>query len=573
MWHNWGGGDGFVTQQDWTDPEIMYSTSQGGNMGRYDKRTNTRTALAKPNWRTVYIQYEDSILAARGDTTRPATREQLARIAALRAAQKRDSADLVLRWNWNTPYFISRHSPTVLYMGANRVFKSTKRGDEMFPISPDLTTRDTMAIRISTTITGGITPDVTGAETFSTIVSLNESPIRPGLLVAGTDDGNVWLTRNDGGNWENLTGRFPGVPTGSYVSRVELSYADSGTFYVAFDNHRRQDFKPYVYLTTDFGRTFRSIAANLPSDGTHFVHVVREDPRNPSLLYAGTEVGVWVSLDRGGSWQRFMTGFPTTPVHDLVIHPRDGELVAGTHGRSIWIVDVNALQQMRPAVAAAPAHFFAPRTAYQWNDPNINGGNPGHQLFTVASPSYGAELWYRLAQPVSGQVRFVVQNAAGDTLGTVNGPGRAGLHRVTWGFGGRPAPRAALSPAQVRDSIVQQRVALAVLDSAQKAGSVPEATANLLRRAFTAGATGMQQIAQALGFGGPGGGAAPVGTGDYVVTMVAGGQTQRQVLRVERTPTAGSGSGFPFGEVEDDETEPDVVRLLKAVARQLYLLD
>src|SRR5205814_1534287 len=143
-----------------------------------------------------------------------------------------------------------------LYAGSNKVMKSTNRGENLFPISPDLTTHDTMKIAVSTHTTGGVTPDVTGAETFCTIVALAESPVRPGLLFAGTDDGNVWLTRNDGGTWENLTGRFPGVPAGTYVSRIEPSHFDTASFYVTFDGHRTNDFTPYVYVTTDFGKTF-----------------------------------------------------------------------------------------------------------------------------------------------------------------------------------------------------------------------------------------------------------------------------------------------------------------------------
>jgi hypothetical protein len=165
--------------------------------------------------------------------------------------------------------------------------------------------------------TGGITPDVTGAETFGTVVSLNESPIRPGLLLAGTDDGRVWLTRNDGGAWEEVTKNFPGVPAGAYVSRIEPSYEAEGTFYVTFDDHRRDDYTPYVYMTTDFGRTFTSIASNLPTGHADFVHVIREDPAIRTCCIAGTDVGVYVSVNRGGSWQRFMTGLPTVPVHDL----------------------------------------------------------------------------------------------------------------------------------------------------------------------------------------------------------------------------------------------------------------
>src|SRR5690606_21420891 len=189
-------------------------------------------------------------------------------------------------------------------------------------------------------LTGGITLDATGAETYGTIVSLAESPVKPGFLYAGTDDGNVWTTVNDGATWEEIpAARFPGLPAGgAYVSEIEPSHADSMTFYISFDNHRVGDFTPYVYVTNDGGRTFRSIAAGLPTGGPDYVHVIKEDPHNPDLLFVGTSVGVYTSLDRGASWQKFMTNMPTVPIYDLKIHPRDRELIAATHGRGIWIV-------------------------------------------------------------------------------------------------------------------------------------------------------------------------------------------------------------------------------------------
>src|SRR5437762_1386358 len=241
---------------DPTDPNTIYVESQGGNMSRLNFATGDRVVLQKPNWRPRYSIYEDSIVIERPDTAKPETAAQKKRIADLRQRQKSDSNEIDLRWNWNTPFLISAHNPETFYAGANKVMKSTRRGEDLYPISPDLTTKDSMRIRVSTRTTGGVTPDVTGAETFCTIVSLAESPVRPGSLFAGTDDGKVWLTRNDGGTWEDVSGRFPGVPAGTYVSRIEPSHFDTATFYVTFDNHRTNDFAPYVYVTTDFGKTF-----------------------------------------------------------------------------------------------------------------------------------------------------------------------------------------------------------------------------------------------------------------------------------------------------------------------------
>jgi len=504
-WFYVNGGDGFYSQQDPEDPDIVYAESQGGNMARINLATGARTSLQKPDWRARWTVFEDSIAMDWPDTTVRLNRAAQRRIDALRQQQRADSANQDLRWNWNTPFFISRHNPMVFYAGANKVLRSTKRGDDLQPISPDLTTRDTMRIRVSTQTTGGITPDVTGAETYSTIVALAESPIRFGMLFAGTDDGNVWLSRNDGGAWENLTGRFPGVPPKTWVTRIEPSHFDSLTFYVTFDGHRDNDFTPYVFVTNDFGKTFRSIAANLPTGGPDFVHVIREDPYNRDLLFVGTDVGAYVSTDRGRSWQKFMTGLPTVPVHDLEIHPRDRELIAATHGRAIWIVDIAPLEQLTPAVAQSATHLFAPRVAYEYGDRPIGGGSPGQKWFSVPVPAYGADLVYRLTtgQPRS-RAEIIITDAKGDTVQTLTGPGGPGVHRVTWDFRGRPPAGDPLSPAQRRDSVLFIARVDQVFDSLVQSG-MNEAMVNRMRDGIKTGDT--QGLFRRFGGGGRGAGA------------------------------------------------------------------
>ena len=611
MWSTVGGGDGFYTAQDPTDKNIVYVESQGGNMSRFNRETGERTNLAKPNWRNRYQQFEDSIIVARGDTTQPAPRDVQRRVDEIRRRAVADSADRDLRFNWNTPFFLSPHSPTTFYAAANKVLKSTARGDNLTPISPDLTTRDIVKIKVSTQTTGGITPDNTGAETHSTITALAESPVRPGLLYAGTDDGNVWLTRNDGGAWENLTGRFPGVPANTWVSRIEPSATDSGVFYVSFDGHRSNDFTPYLYMTSDFGATFRSIAANLPTGGPDFVHVIREDSANPRLLFVGTDVGAYVSSDRGGSWQRFMNGLPTVPVHDLRIHPREHEIIAGTHGRSIWIADILPLEQLVDSMRGRTVALYVPKTAYEYGQGPVEGQAAGHQLFEAPSPAYGAELWYRLAGGTPREtVKLVITDVRGDTVRTLTPPGGAGLHKTTWDFRGRPVKAPALSPAGLRDSIVQERRMTVVLDSLEKAGTLPKAVLAQVRAAVASGNLQELQQMAAGGAGGAGGrgrgaggfnarpgegpapraaattegageasvdqstlfeiarllrpagqglgagngrGAAPiVAPGEYLVTLVAGTERLRQVLRVERLPGGGNATQG-FGEDGDDE--------------------
>ena len=245
------------------------------------------------------------------------------------------------------------------------------------------------------------------------------------------------MTHNDGGSWENLAGRFPGLPQCRRVRRAHrASHFDTLTFYVAFDNHRENDFKPYIYATHDGGKTFQSIVEQPPADGpADYLHVIREDPHNRDLLFVGTSAAVYVSIDRGGTWRRFMTGMPTMPVFDLEIHPRDREIVAATHGRSFWVADVAPLEDANAQMAANKPYLFAPKPARQWAESPTRGNDDGHSSFQVNSPPYGAPITYRLpADIASGDVRIIVSNTAGDTLATLRGPAAAGAYTVVWNY-------------------------------------------------------------------------------------------------------------------------------------------
>ncbi|HEY5489652.1 MAG TPA: hypothetical protein VIK25_00555, partial [Gemmatimonadaceae bacterium] len=504
-WFTIAGGDGFYAAQDQTNPDITFGESQGGNVSRVNVRTGERTSLRKPSWQAQYKQWEDSIAIVRGDPLKPASKEVTAQVNALKTRQKADSTDLALRFNWNAPFFLSPHNPKNFYFGGNRVLKSTKQGDDLFLISPDLSKKLAAKIDTSMNLTGGITLDATGAETYGTVVALAESPVKPGLLFAGTDDGNVWKSASDGASWESLNGRFPGLPNELYVARIEPSHFDSLTFWVAFDNHRYNDFTPYLYATNDGGKTFRSIVNNLPKDAPgDFLHVIREDPTNASLLFVGSSVAVYASIDKGATWTRFMSGLPTVPVYDLRIHPRDHELIAATHGRSLWIADITPLQQLTPTVLAAEAHLFEPHTAYQWGEaPNLmaSGNGNAQAFFAVPSPTYGADISYRLGAAVSGTPRVIITNVAGDTLANLPASGSAGVHTVTWNFRStvRPAVAATpLSPSEKRDSVIKAARATPVLDSLVKAGYDSTAIARAKQL--------LNPPAGGGGFGGRGGG-------------------------------------------------------------------
>ncbi|MDX1395452.1 MAG: hypothetical protein R3195_13775 [Gemmatimonadota bacterium] len=516
MWFTVNGGDGFWAPQDLHDPDLMWAESQGGNMARINVASGSRQGLAKPTWQSATKEARDELVTIEEEAGDSPTAAQSARLVELRERIAADSAANELRWNWNTPMVVSVHDPSVFYAGANRVLKSTERGDDLRVISPDLTYADTMKIRVSTETTGGITPDVTGAETYATIVALVESPLRQGLLYAGTDDGRVWMTDDDGGSWTELTDRIAGVPEGTYVSRVEASHHDSDRLYVTFDGHRTNDFTPYVFVTDDGGESFRSIAADLPTGAPDFLHVVREDPVNENLLFVGSDVGVYVSVDRGASWKRFMTGLPTVPVHDLKIHPRDRELIAGTHGRSIWIVDIAGLA----TVAAAPLDdevvLFDPTPGLQYGDRFVGGESTAQRWFEGESTRYGAEILYYVPRAVStaamaaareareaasegdddeenggaggatrAQALVTILDSAGDTVQIVSGPVTAGLKSVFWSFDRRSLPEP-LSPSERRDSADATRIAAEVADSLVAAGAdsaqVDQAVRNFERR-------------------------------------------------------------------------------------------
>jgi photosystem II stability/assembly factor-like uncharacterized protein len=498
--HDWfrvSGGDGFVSQQDPRDPNRVYSESQGGNMGRSYLATGERTSFGRPDWQESYRVFQDSIAMLWPDSTQPMPGEHRGRIQELQARATADSASLQLRYNWNTPFFLSPHDPDVVYAAANRVLKSDWRGDDLYPISPDLTRADEEKIRISTTTTGGITPDVTGAETFATIVSLAESPLAPGVIYAGTDDGNLWVTTDDGQSWTELTDNTEGlVPDGTYVSRIEPSKHVADRVYVTFDNHRRGDFTPYVLASEDMGGSFRSIAADLPSGKPDFVHVVREDWVNPDLLFVGTDVGAYASLDRGESWQRFMNGLPTVPVHDLQIHPREGELIAGTHGRSIWIVDIKPLQQFSAAVVDADAHLFEPAPAYQFGTHPTGGEFTAQHYWVAPSPGYGAQLTYWLGQEAE-DASIRVTDADGNEMWSQDVASTRGMHSVRWNLRGQ-AVQLPLSPSEARDSVAVvarlEAVADSMIDAGEDRAQVESAVEALMSRPGGGG-----------GFGGGGG--------------------------------------------------------------------
>jgi photosystem II stability/assembly factor-like uncharacterized protein len=299
----WGGGDSYITLADPTDPDTIYFEQQFGNFQRKNMRTGEITRI------------------------RPRLKDE----------------DPPLRYNWMSPFIISHHNPLTVYFGANKLFKSLNRGDTWHNISPDLTTQPG--------------PEKQGNVPYGTITTLSESPLEPGLLYVGTDDGMVWVTRNDGVKWDRINSGLPD----KWVSRVEASYAEPGTVYVSLTGYREDDFATYLYGSQDYGQTWTSLSAGLPAEQ---FNVIREDPTNPDILYAGSDQGgVYVSPDKGSRWMSLCADLPTVAVHDIAVHPRDRELVIATHGRSFFKLDLIPVQEFSTEVELKSPHLFPIRPA------------------------------------------------------------------------------------------------------------------------------------------------------------------------------------------------------------------
>ena len=330
------------------------------------------------------------------------------------------------RFNWNSPVHLSPSNPDVVYYGGNVVFKTADRGRTWEVISPDLTTDDKSRQQLS----GGITPDNTRAEWYCTILGLAESPRDPGVLWACTDDGNVQLTRDGGRTWANTAGQIPGLPARAYVEMITASPHAAGTAYIAVDQHRLNDFTPYAFATSDFGRTWRSIAEGLKG----YVHIVKEDPRTPGLLFAGTELGVFVSFDAGNRWIDLRLGIPPVPVPDLVFQTKANDLVIATHARGFYILDdITPLQKLAETVrAGAAAALFPPVPPIRYT-PASDTSVLSDRVFTAPNKPYGAILSYYLAAPEpGGTVRLEILDAGGTPIRDLDGPGAAGINRVVW---------------------------------------------------------------------------------------------------------------------------------------------
>jgi photosystem II stability/assembly factor-like uncharacterized protein len=449
-WFRVGGGDGFYTQVNPADYNIVYVESQDGAAQRLDLRTG-RPSSIRPHAAARPGQGQ------RGQQSGEVQPDQLAALAAQVGFGPQPRANIVpappegtqFRFFWNTPILLSPHNPDTLYIGGNELFRSVNRG-ETFVGSPDLTRNISRFARPIMGVPGDapMASKHDGAGAFSSIITISESPVMPGVLWVGTNDGNVQVSRDGGATWKNVVDAVAGVPAETHVSRVEASHFDAGTCYVSFDGHRTDDMKPYVYVTRDFGTTWKSIAANLPPVGN--VNVIKEDPKNRNLLYAGTEYGLFISLNGGAEWKRFMTGMPVVRIDDVMVHPRDNDLIVATHGRSIYILDdVTSLQQLTDKVLDADVHLFEVRPGTAWKqDVTLSRSVGGAKNFRGENPPDGTAVSYYLKQAATDDIKLTISDYAGRVVRTIEGTKQAGLNRVQWDF--RPNPPARPAGAEGR---------------------------------------------------------------------------------------------------------------------------
>ncbi len=405
-WFTLAIGDGFVAMADPLDARTIYAETQDGNLARIDRDSNER--------KTIRPQ------AARGEPP--------------------------LRWAWDTPLILSPHDSKTLLIGANKIFRSTNRGDSWEAISPDLTSgvdRDTLSLMGVTGKEIKLSKN-DGVSAYPTLVALTESPKKPGLYYAGADDGTVNVSKDGGITWINISGKFPGLPPGASTGRLVASAFNEATAYATFNNHRMDDYTPYVYGTTDYGNSWKSLASTLPGGQT--VNCLTEDPRNPDVLYLGTEFGLFVTLDRGQHWLGLKNNLPTVPVDEITIHPRANDMLLATHGRSLWILDNIAPIQQAAEATKTQAYLFDLSPAIQFSPSNEHANYPGDRRFWGQNPEVGAAISYYV-KDAPEDIRITIRDAAGSVARDLSpedlkNSRTTGVNRVYWDLRHQPVDAA-----------------------------------------------------------------------------------------------------------------------------------
>ena len=394
-WNAITGGDGYYAVPVPGKSNIIYSNLQGGVIFQKDMNTgNTRTIHPYPK-----------ITGSAGDAIK----------------------DHKYRFNWDSPILISPHDPKTVYFGGNVLFKTTDEGYSWEVISPDLTTNDKSK---QLTSGGEIYQDNTAAEFHCSILTIAESHVQEGVIWVGTDDGNVHITTDGGKKWTDITKRISGMPKNSWVGKIDASHFDAGTAYIAIDHHRSDDFKPYVFKVTNFGKRSENLSRGLPQND--YVKVVREDSQNSKLLYAGMEHGIYASWDGGKKWSAIMNNLPPVSVRDIKIQTIENDLVIGTHGRGAWILDdITPLQEMANTKSSG-LHIFQPRTTYRWQMSRMDASQ-GQREYRAENPPYGAIISFHLATGKIDTVKIKIADSEGNHVSEfkVDEP-KPGFNRTAW---------------------------------------------------------------------------------------------------------------------------------------------
>ena len=445
-WYNVGGGDGFQGRVDPEDPNIVYAQSQEGNLTRLDLRTgqsvNVRPRtnnIVGMNQQDIESELETARRGRGGEEGPPAAAQPAGRGGRGGQGGRGNAPQTLGRWHWDSPFIISPHAARRLYFAGDRVYRSDDRGDTWTAISPDLT-RNLDAAKIP--IMGKVWPADSVAfnqatTRLSVVTALDESPLLEGLIYVGTDDGLIQVTSDGGKTWQKYE-QFQGIPEHTYVTDVRASPRDVNEVFATFNDWNRGNFKPYVMKSADRGRTWTSVTGDLPERSGAWS--VLQDPMNANLLFAGTEFGMYVTLDGGSHWIELRGGMPTTQVRDIAFQQRDDDLVAGSFGRGVFILDdYTPLREMTPQTLGEEAHLFPLRDAYQFNELNQMEASWGDM--SAPNPPSGALFTYSFGSSSDGKYAINITDSTGKQVRRIGlgDKAEAGVHRIAWDLRGEPA--------------------------------------------------------------------------------------------------------------------------------------
>jgi len=400
-WHDVGGGESGFATPDPEDPDIVWSSASGSGA---NGGIVTRMDLESRQVHNVEVWPKGTVGWSAGE--------------------------LRYRFVWDPPLTISPHDHNKVYTGSQHVHVTTDEGHSWQVVSPDLTRNDRSKMGPS----GGLTPDNLGVEYAGVVFSIEESPITPGLIWAGTNDGLIHLTRDGGRTWTDLTANVPGMPEWGSIRNIEASRYDAGTAYFAVDGHQANDRDPWIYRTRDYGASWELIVDGIPKSPLSYTRSILEDPGRRGLLYAGTENGLYVSFNDGDAWQPLQSNLPHAPVLWLTIQEHFNDLVVGTYGRGFWILDdISAIQQLSPDVVASRAHIFEPRAAYRFR-PTVAPYASSQEPVAGQNPPYGASIdyWLSASAAEADSVAIEIVDANGDAIRSMRGGAREGINRVWW---------------------------------------------------------------------------------------------------------------------------------------------